>query len=314
MKTVVLNSEKMNYDHKLDLSILSDNLVVYENTEQEEILTRVQNQEVVITKELPLSADMIQSFPDCVKLIVEAGTGYNNINMDACKKKGITVCNVPAYSTKRVAHTAITFVLNLSSSLHTQQRMLINKNRNNFTKCMEVNHVEVNGKTLGIIGYGNIGKEVVRIAEVLDMNILVYTRTKRENVRNIKFVDLETVLSQSDYVSLHCPLTDATKHIINEKTINMMKPSAFLINTSRGPLVDEPALIKALKENKISGAALDVQEIEPPLNDNPLYDMENVILTPHMGWKGLETRQRMIEITANDIKAYADGNPINVVS
>ena len=195
-----------------------------------------------------------------------------------------------------------------------QQSMLAMKNRDNFTKCMQVNHVEVNGKTLGIIGAGTIGKEVIKIAKVLGMNILVYTRTPREDEESVKYVDLDTVLSKSDYISLHCPLTPQTKHIIDENAISKMKSSAFIINTARGALIDEPALIKALQENKIAGAGLDVQEVEPPALDNPLYDMENVILTPHMGWKGLETRQRLISILADNIKAFLDGNPINVVS
>lgn len=313
-KTVVLNGERMNYDNKLDMSILSENLTQFDSTPEELILERVQGQNIVVTKEMPVSGEIISKFPDSVKLICEAGTGYNNIDLEAAKKKGITVCNIPAYSTQRVAHTAITFILNLSSSMHIQQSMLTNKNRDNFTKCMQVNHVEVNGKTLGIIGAGTIGKEVIKIAKVLGMNILVYTRTPREDEESVKYVDLDTVLSKSDYISLHCPLTPQTKHIINENAISKMKSSAFIINTARGALIDEPALIKALQENKIAGAGLDVQEVEPPALDNPLYDMENVILTPHMGWKGLETRQRLISILADNIKAFLDGNPINVVS
>lgn len=313
-KTVVLNGERMNYDNKLDMSILSENLTQFDSTPEELILERVQGQNIVVTKEMPVSGEIISKFPDSVKLICEAGTGYNNIDLEAAKKKGITVCNIPAYSTQRVAHTAITFILNLSSSMHIQQSMLTNKNRDNFTKCMQVNHVEVNGKTLGIIGAGTIGKEVIKIAKVLGMNILVYTRTPREDEESLKYVDLDTVLSKSDYISLHCPLTPQTKHIINENAISKMKSSAFIINTARGALIDEPALIKALQENKIAGAGLDVQEVEPPALDNPLYDMENVILTPHMGWKGLETRQRLISILADNIKAFLDGNPINVVS
>ena len=313
-KTVVLNGERMNYDNKLDMSILSENLTQFDSTPEALILERVQGQNIVITKEMPVSGEIISKFPDSVKLICEAGTGYNNIDLEAAKKKGITVCNIPAYSTQRVAHTAITFILKLSSSMQIQQSMLTNKNRDNFTKCMQVKHVEVNGKTLGIIGAGTIGKEVIKIAKVLGMNILVYTRTPREDEESVKYVDLDTVLSKSDYISLHCPLTPQTRHIIDENAISKMKSSAFIINTARGALIDEPALIKALQENKIAGAGLDVQEVEPPALDNPLYDMENVILTPHMGWKGLETRQRLISILADNIKAFLDGNPINVVS
>ena len=263
---------------------------------------------------MPVSGDLIRQFPDSVKIICEAGTGYNNLDLAAAREKGIIVCNVPSYSSERVAHTAIMMILNLSSTMQTQLKMLANGNHDNFTKNLQVPHVEVNGKTLGIIGAGNIGRAVIKIAKALDMDILVYTRTPREDSDGIRYVDLETLLKNSDYVSLHCPLTPQTKHIINKETLSLMKPSAFLINTSRGALVDEPALIEALQNNVIAGAALDVQETEPPVDDNPLYTMDNVILTPHMGWKGLETRQRLVSILDGNIKAFFAGNPRNVVS
>ena len=263
---------------------------------------------------MPVSAEMIQRFPESVKLICEAGTGYNNIDLEATRKKGITVCNIPAYSTERVAHTAIMMILNLSSTMQVQMKMLANGNHDNFTKNLQVPHVEVNGKTLGVIGAGHIGKKVIKIAQALDMNILVYTRTPREDEKGIRYVSLKELLEHSDYVSLHCPLTESTKHMINKETLKLMKPSAFIINTSRGALIDEAALIEALKNGKIAGAGLDVQETEPPKETSPLYTMENVLLTPHMGWKGLETRQRLVSILADNIKNFLAGNPKNVVS
>ena len=198
--------------------------------------------------------------------------------------------------------------------MQVQMKMLANGNHDNFTKNLQVPHVEVNGKTLGIIGAGHIGKTVMKIAKALDMNILVYTRTPRADEDGVRYVDLETVLKNSDYVSLHCPLTPQTKHMINKETLTLMKPTAFLINTSRGALIDEPALIEALEKHQIAGAGLDVQETEPPKADNPLYTLDNVILTPHMGWKGLETRQRLISILAGNVKGFLEGKPVNVVS
>ena len=313
-KTVVLNAAKMNYDGNLDFSILSDDVTVYDDTTPEQVLERIQDAGVVVTKEMPVNGDLIRQFPDSVKIICEAGTGYNNIDLAAAREKGIIVCNVPSYSSERVAHTAIMMVLNLSSTMQTQMKMLAKGDHSNFTKHLQVPHVEVNGKTLGIIGAGNIGRAVIKIAKALDMNILVYTRTPREDADGIRYVDLETMLKNSDYVSLHCPLTPQTRHIINKDTLAQMKPSAFLINTSRGALVDEPALIEALQNGVIAGAALDVQETEPPAEDNPLYTLDNVILTPHMGWKGLETRQRLVSILDGNIKAFFAGNPRNVVS
>ena len=313
-KTVVLNAAKMNFDGKLDFSVLSDDVTVYDDTTADELLPRIQGACVVVTKEMPVNGDLIRRFPDSVRLICEAGTGYNNLDLEAAREKGIVVCNIPAYSSERVAHTAIMMILNLSSSMQIQMKMLADGNHDNFTKNLQVPHVEVNGKTLGIIGAGNIGRAVIRVAQALDVDILVYTRTPRKDEDGIRYVDLPTLLKDSDYVSLHCPLTPATRHLINKETLSMMKPTAFLINTSRGALVDEPALIEALKNGVIAGAGLDVQETEPPAADNPLYTMDNVILTPHMGWKGLETRKRLVSILAGNVHAFFDGNPVNVVS
>ena len=313
-KTVVLNAKKMNFDGKLDFSILSSEVVVYDDTTPEELLERIQDADVIVTKEMPVSGDLTRQFPDSVKLICEAGTGYNNLDLAAAKEKGIMVCNIPAYSTQRVAQTAIMLILNLSSAMQVQMAMLAKGNHDNFTKNLQVPHVEVNDKTLGIIGAGHIGREVIRIAKAMDMKILVYTRTPKEDGDGIRYVDLETLLRNSDYVSLHCPLTPQTRHMINKDTLAMMKPEAFLINTSRGALIDEPALIEALQNGVIAGAGLDVQEVEPPAEDNPLYTMSNVLLTPHMGWKGLETRKRLVSILAGNIKAWEDKKPVNVVS
>ena len=313
-KCVVLNAKKMNFDGKLDFSVLSSDVTVYDDTTEQQLSERIQGADIIVTKEMPVSAEMIQKFPESVKLICEAGTGYNNINLEATRKKGITVCNIPSYSTERVAHTAIMMILNLSSAMQVQMKMLACGNHDNFTRNLQVPHVEVNGKTLGVIGAGHIGRKVIQIAQALDMNILVYTRTPREDEKGIRYVSLEEFLKNSDYVSMHCPLTESTKHMINKESLSLMKPSAFIINTSRGALIDEAALIEALENGTIAGAGLDVQETEPPEEASPLYTMDQILLTPHMGWKGLETRQRLVSILADNIKQFMEGNPINVVS
>ena len=313
-KCVVLNAKKMNFDGKLDFSILSSDVTVYDDTTEEQMIERINGADIIVTKEMPVSAEMIQKFPESVKLICEAGTGYNNIDLDAARKKGITVCNIPAYSSERVAHTAIMMILNLSSTMQVQMKMLACGNHDNFTKNLQVPHVEVNGKTLGIVGAGHIGREVIKIAHALGMDILVYTRTPREDEKGIRYVSFDELLKNSDYVSLHCPLTETTKHMINKETLSLMKSSSFIINTSRGALIDEAALIEALENGVIAGAGLDVQETEPPEENSPLYTMDNVLLTPHMGWKGLETRQRLVSILADNIQNFVDGNLINVVS
>ncbi|MBE6043835.1 NAD(P)-dependent oxidoreductase [Clostridium thermopalmarium] len=314
---VFLNSGKIDFDKKLDLSCFENlgTVTKYDSSTNDEILERVNNQNVVISKELPLGRDLISNFPSSVKLICEAGTGYNNIDLDAAKEKGITVCNIPGYSSEAVAQLAIAFMLNLSSSLHIQQVMIKQKNFTNFTEHLKVPHFEIQNKTLGVIGAGSIGQQVIKIARALGMNVLVYSRTpKHWEDPNIKFVSLEELLKNSDFVSLHCPLTPSTKHIINKDRLNMMKPSAFIINTSRGALINENDLIEALREKRIAGAALDVQDPEPPAITNPLFEIDNVILTPHIGWKCFESRQRLIQLLADNIKAFIEGNPINVVS
>lgn len=313
-RVVVVNAGKMNYDHALDFSILSNDVQVYEDSTNAELIKRIQGARVVVTKELPVSADLLSQFPDTVELIVEAGTGYNNIDLDAAKKKGITVCNIPAYSTERVAHTVIMMILNFASTMQQQIGMLAKGNRSNFTKYLQVSHTEVNGKTLGVVGAGHIGMEVIKVAKALGMNILVHTRTPKADGDGIRYVSLDELLENSDYISLHCPLNDQTKHLINKKTIGKMKPNAVIVNTGRGPLINERDLCEALAAKRIAGAGLDVQEVEPPAEDSPLYTLDNVIITPHMGWKGLETRQRLVGIIRDNVQAFFKGEPINVVS
>ena len=313
-RVVVVNASKMNYDHALDFSILSNDVQVYDDSTNAEIIERIQGARVVVTKEIPVTAELLSQFPDTVKLIVEAGTGYNNIDLNAAKAKGITVCNIPAYSTERVAHTVIMKILNFASTMQQQIGMLAKGDRSNFTKHLQVSHTEVNGKTLGVVGAGHIGMEVIKVEKALGMNILVHTRTPKADGDGIRYVSLDVLLENSDYITLHCPLNDQTKHLINKEKINKMKPNAVIVNTGRGPLINEADLCEALAAKRIAGAGLDVQEVEPPVEDSPLYTLDNVIITPHMGWKGLETRQRLVGIIRDNIQAFLKGEPINVVS
>ena len=313
-RVVVVNASKMNYDHALDFSVLSSDVQVYDDSTNEELIERIQGASVVATKELPVGADLLSQFPESVKLIVEAGTGYNNIDLNAAKERGITVCNIPAYSTERVAHTVIMMILNFASTMQKQIGMLAKGDRSNFTKYLQVSHTEVNGKTLGVIGAGHIGMEVIKVAKALGMNILVHTRTPKADGDGIRYVSLAKLLENSDYITLHCPLNDQTKYIINKETIGKMKSSAVIVNTGRGPLINEADLCEALAAKRIAGAGLDVQEVEPPAEDSPLYTLDNVIITPHMGWKGLETRQRLVGIIRDNVQAFFKGEPINVVS
>ena len=313
-RVVVVNAGKMNYDHLLDFSVLSNDVQVYDNSTNEELIERIQGARVVVTKEIPVNAELLSQFPDTVELIVEAGTGYNNIDLNAAKERGITVCNIPAYSTERVAHTVIMMILNFASTMQKQIGMLAKGDRSNFTKYLQVSHTEVNGKTLGVVGAGHIGMEVIKVAKALGMNILIHTRTPKADGDGVRYVSLDELLANSDYITLHCPLNDQTKHMINKETIAKMKPNAVIVNTGRGPLINEADLCEALAANRIAGAGLDVQEVEPPAEDSPLYTLDNVIITPHMGWKGLETRQRLVGIIRDNVQAFFKGEPINVVS
>lgn len=313
-RVVVVNASKMNYDHALDFSVLSNDVQVYDDSTNAELIERIQGARVVVTKELPVGADLLSQFPDTVKLIVEAGTGYNNIDLNAAKERGITVCNIPAYSTERVAHTVIMMILNFASTMQQQIGMLAKGDRSNFTKYLQVSHTEVNGKTLGVVGAGHIGMEVIKVAKALGMNILIHTRTPKADGDGVRYVSLDELLENSDYITLHCPLNDQTKYLINKETIAKMKPNAVIVNTGRGPLINEADLCEALAAKRIAGAGLDVQEVEPPAEDSPLYTLDNVIITPHMGWKGLETRQRLVGIIRDNVQAFFKGEPINVVS
>lgn len=316
MKIVVLNGAKVNFDGIIDYGVLAqpgDELVVHDTCENHGYGEISEGAEVIISKELPVSREDILGLSDSVKLICEAGTGYNNIDLDACRERGIGVCNVPAYSSERVAHTAVMLMLMLASTMQTQISMLAKGDHTNFDKYLSVPHVELNGKTLGVVGAGNIGRQTIAVGRALGMNVLVYNRTKKEDSEGVRFTTLEDVFRNADFLSLHCPLNDATKHLVNEETLAMMKPGAFLINTARGGLVDEKALIEALRTKRIAGAGLDVQEVEPLCADSPLFALDNVIVTPHMGWKGLETRQRLVSILKDGIDGYRRGERVNRV-
>jgi len=315
--TVFLNASKVDFDKKLDFSSLTkiSALTKYDESSSEDIIQRVKDQNIVITKELPMGRDLISQFPSSVELICEAGTGYNNIDISAARERNITVCNIPGYSTEAVAQLVIAFMLNLSASLTLQQSMLERNNYDNFHKYLQVPHFEVQKKTLGVIGSGAIGQQVIKIARSLGMDILVYSRTlKQWDDPNIQSVSLEELLMKSDFITIHCPLTSDTKYLINKDRLNLMKTTAYIINTSRGSIIKETDLIEALQNGRIAGAALDVQDPEPPEFDNPLFAIENVILTPHIGWKCLESRQRLLDLLADNIKFFVQGKPINVVN
>jgi glycerate dehydrogenase len=316
-KIVFWNEAKVDFDKGLDFGRLQElgDYVGYDDTPADQLAECAEAADVVITKEIPLGADVIDALPEQTKLICEAGTGFNNIDLEQARARGIAVCNVPGYSTAGVAQLAMTHILNLSSSMAAQQLMIGHGNFDNFTKHLSVPLFELQHKTLGIVGLGAIGRQVARIAKALDMNIVAYSPSRRpEPGIEIEFVELEEIFSRVDFLSLHCPLRPETKHLVNAERLKRMKPTAYVINTSRGGLINERDLLSALQSGEIAGAGLDVQEVEPATPDNPLFQEENVFLTPHIGWKTIESRQRLVELIAENIASFMGGSPRNVVS
>lgn len=351
---VIANAGRWNWDTALDLSALEEVAEVAscasDHPPDDEILALVNdNTAVLITKEISVSAELIRRLPESVRLLVEAGTGYNNVDMTAAKLKGITVCNVPAYSQEAVAHLVISFVLNHSCSLVEQQMLIAAGDRSNgFTAPLRTPHFELGGQTIGLIGGGgNIGSKVASVAVALGMKVLVSSRTppaEQDPGSSIEIIDsIDDLLRRSDFVSIHCPLNDSTRHLLNADKLKIMKPSALLINTARGAssaafspsigsnmwskfaasniihnycragaIIDETALIEALNAGTIAGAALDVQDPEPATEQ--ILSARNCVVTPHIGWKRLETRQRLADGLTKNVVSFIAGAPVNVVS
>jgi len=242
-------------------------------------------------------------------------TGYNVVDIAAARARDIPVTNIPGYGTESVAQMTFALILEL-----TQQPALhdVSVQAGDWTACPDFCYwkkplVELGGLTLGLVGYGAIGQAVARLGRAFGMKILVHTRTVRDEP-DTEFVDCQTVFIESDVVSLHCPLTDENQGFVNAKLLGQMKPTAFLVNTARGPLMDEEALAKALNEEQIAGAATDVLSVEPPPADNPLLEAKNLIITPHIGWATRAARERLMNIAANNLRAFLNGKPQNVVN
>ena len=358
IQVCVVNANRVDFDRAIDWSILSPAVKVFHDdlgvnpTDDDIILRCAPNTEVLVTKEIAISAACIMQLPLSVRMICEAGTGYNNIDLQACRERDIQVRNVPSYSEAAVASLVITFLLNLSCGMKQSQAELLEGNRDRFYRGLPYDTCfEVEGKVLGLIGgSGKIGSRVAAIAVAMNMRVIISSRSipsvdgSSSNSDRIEYTtSIDYLLENSDYVSLHCPLNTETKDIINAESLKKMKKSAYLINTARGiidintiiayftihscsfefnicalilmlgGLVDEVALIDALEHNVIAGAGLDVQVREPPFDKSPLYTLKNVILTPHIGWKRKETRQRLVHAVSMNIKSYLNGGNMNVV-
>jgi glycerate dehydrogenase len=322
-RACVVNAARLNFDKKINFDGLTrvlggaSALTTYDDASPstEDIALRAEAHEVLITKEVPIDVDAL---PSCVKLVCEAGTGYNNIDIAAAHRRGITVCNVPTYSSEAVAQLVLAFIHAFSVSLVEQQKALGRGDHGAFSRDFSglaaFEMEELSGKTVGLVGgTGEIGRRVALLTKALGMRVLVWSRSAKDEEGLWEAVSLEMLMETSDFISVHCPLNDATRGLIDASLISKMKPTARIINTARGAVINEPDLVAALMARKIAGAALDVQYPEPPEDNSPLYTLDNVYLTPHIGWKRVQTRQRLIDSVSENIRHFLEGTPVNVV-
>jgi glycerate dehydrogenase len=285
----------------------------YERTTPVETIERTFAADIIITNKTIINADVIAAASH-LKMIAVTATGYNNVDIEAAKKKKIVVCNVPGYGTQSVAQHAFALLLELTNSVGPNAASVAKGEWHTATDwCYTVKPIiELMGKTIGIIGIGKIGKQVAAIANAFGMKVLYHGgNTTDEWCKKVNLYDL---FIESDFVSLHCPLTNANKEFINKELLGLMKPTAYLINTARGALINEKDLSQVLHQSKIAGAALDVLSTEPPEKSNPLIGLPNCIITPHNAWISKEARQRIMGITQENIGAFVKGNPKNIVN
>ena len=300
------------------LAALGD-LTVYDRTsltDEAQIIERIGDAEVVYTNKTPITAAVLESCPN-VRFIGVLATGYNIVDCDAAKARGIPVTNVPAYGTMAVAQYAIALLLEVCCRVGHHDRAV---HEGRWERCEDFcfwDHplTELAGKTMGIIGFGRIGRQVGRITKAMGMEVLACSPTEYDEGRAIAdYVELDELLSRADVISLHCPLTPQTKYLINEKTIAKMKDGVILLNNSRGDLVNEEDLARALNRGKIAAAAADVVSREPIQGDNPLLTAKNCLITPHISWASKESRQRIMNCAEENLRAFLAGTPINVVN
>lgn len=292
-------------------------LAVYDFTTPEQVLERAVGCEIVLTNKTPLDGDTIRALHQRgLRYLGTLSTGYNVVDVDTAAALAIPVCNVPTYCTQAVAQ--FTFALILALANHVQEHS-DSVHRGDWVKSRHfcywnTDFIELAGQTLGIFGFGNIGGAVAGIARAMGMEVLVHSRTRRELPPGCTWVGQDELFSRSDIVSLHCPLTRDTEGIINAKNLSLMKPTALLINTSRGGLIDEAALAAALNEGRLRGAGVDVLSTEPPKSDNPLLTAKNCLITPHIAWAARDARARLIQVVVENVQGFLQGDVQNNVA
>lgn len=288
-------------------------VVLYDRTSSNDVINRIGDADAIFVNKVQITEEILQKAPK-LKYIGVCATGYNVIDLDACSKRNIIVTNIPAYSTNAVAQHVFALITNFSNniSLHNQSVHAGEWIQSPDFVYWKEPLFELAGKTLGIFGYGEIGSKVAEIGKAFGMKIICNTRTKKPGMP--EFVSFEELLKEADILTLHAPLTDLTKNIINKESLSLMKKSAYLINTARGGFVVEKDLAECLKAGGIAGYAADVIATEPMLPDCPLLNCPNCVLTPHIAWAPKETRKRLLDIAYENFKAWIDGHPINVVN
>lgn len=292
-------------------------LTVYDRTKKEEILPRCREAEIVITNKTPLTRTEIDGMPK-LRFVALLSTGYNIADGAYLREKGIPLSNIPSYSTNAVAQLVFSFITAFTNAVALHSEAVRD---GEWTACPDFCFwktplSELQGKTLGIVGFGKIGQKVADIAAAFDMRILAVSghETDQSARKNFAWVDLDTLARESDFISLHCPLTAETEGLVNAEFLAKCKKTAYLINTSRGPVVDGQALAGALNSGKIAGAGLDVLTVEPPQAGDPLLHAKNCLITPHIAWAGFETRARLMSILKDNFAAFFRGEPIHVVN
>lgn len=291
-------------------------LTVYPRTAEREIIPRIGNAEIVITNKVPISRETLEACPN-IRYIAVLATGYNVVDISAAKEKGIPVSNVPTYGTASVGQFAIAMLLEICHHISHHSQSVHNGDWNRCADWCYWDYplIELDGKVMGIIGFGRIGQQTGRIAKAMGMKVLAYDSHPNTFGRDIAdYVDMDTLLAQSDVIALHCPLFPETTGIINKDTIAAMKDGVIILNNSRGPLIVEQDLADALNCGKVYAAGLDVVATEPILENNPLLTAKNCIITPHISWAPRESRQRIMDCTAENIRAFQCGNPQNIVN
>lgn len=291
-------------------------LKVYDRTSPAELLERSAGAEVLITNKTLITADDMAALPE-LKYVGVLATGYNVVDIDAAKARGIVVTNIPAYSTNSVAQMVFAHVLNITQRVgyYADENQKGRWERSVDFCYWDTELVELAGKKMGIVGFGNIGQATARIAQAFGMEVLVFTSKDQTSLPvGMKKVDLDELFAESDVISLHCPLTPTTKEMVNAERLKQMKPTAILINTGRGPLINEQDLADALNEGRIAAAGLDVLSVEPAVVGNPLLGAKNCFITPHIAWATKEARTRLMDIAVGNLKAYQEGHIINNVA